>query len=88
MKKSAILINLARATFVVLAYQQLAHPKGGLIPPGTGRTSFQYLKSCYHISKSWMKGLVKRRPRNISERTGSNAGVNSVQIQCSAGAEP
>ena len=88
MKKSAILINLARATFVVLAYQQLAHPKGGLIPPGTGRTSFQYLKSCYHISKSWMKGLMKRRPGQMSEREGSNAGADPVDIQCRSSVKP
>jgi hypothetical protein len=60
MKKSAILMNLLRAGFVVLAYKEIAHPKGGLIPPGTGRATAYYAKSCYHITKSWFKQMMGR----------------------------
>lgn len=63
MKKSAVLINVLRAVFVVLAYKELAQPKSAMIPPGTGRTTAHYLKSCYHIARSYFKswtGLLKR----------------------------
>jgi hypothetical protein len=60
MKKSAIITNLLRAGFVVLAYKEIAHPKGGLIPPGTGRMTAYYVKSCYHIGKSWVKQMMGR----------------------------
>ncbi|HRO43486.1 MAG TPA: hypothetical protein PL009_11680 [Flavipsychrobacter sp.] len=63
MKKNAIIINLLRATFVVLAYREVAHPKGIIIPPGTGRTTAYYLKSCYHIGKSYLKTFRQRLPK-------------------------
>jgi len=60
MKKSTILITLLRATFLVLAYREVAHPKGVIIPPGTGRTTTYYAKSCYHICRSYLKTLRQR----------------------------
>jgi len=60
MKKSAILMNVLRAGFVILAYKEIAHPKAGMIPPGTGRATAFYVKSCYHISKSWVKQMMGR----------------------------
>jgi len=54
MKKSRILVNLLRGLMVVLAYKNVVHPKGGLIPPGTGRHSFQYLKSSFHIARGML----------------------------------
>lgn len=57
MKKSSIVLNVLRAIAIVLAYKELTHPKSAIIPPGTGRTTAHYIKSCYHIAKSYLKGL-------------------------------
>lgn len=63
MKRSAVLLNLIRAVFVVLAYKELAHPKSAIIPPGTGRTTAYYIKSCFQIGKSYLKTTVSRMKR-------------------------
>lgn len=60
MKKSKLLLNMIRAAFVVLAYKEITHPKSALIPPGTGRYTFHYLKSCYHIGRSWLKTMTRK----------------------------
>jgi hypothetical protein len=60
MKKSAVAWNLIRAIFVVLAYKEIAHPKAAIIPPGTGRTTAHYIKSCWHIARSYLKTIGKR----------------------------
>jgi hypothetical protein len=55
MKKSAVIANILRAVFVVLAYKEITHPKSSMIPPGTGRTTAHYLKSCYQIARGYLK---------------------------------
>jgi hypothetical protein len=66
MKKSAILWNLLRAAFVVLAYKEIAHPKSAMIPPGTARTTAHYLKSMYHIGKSRIKQMFRLVQLNMA----------------------
>jgi|GEM_PF-2386812 len=61
MKRSVVFLNLIRAVFVVLAYKELAHPKSAIIPPGTGRTTAYYIKSCFQIGKSYLKTIVSRK---------------------------
>lgn len=60
MKKSAVLFSVLRTLFVVLAYKEITHPKSAIIPPGTGRTTAHYIKSCYHIAKSYLKSWMKK----------------------------
>jgi hypothetical protein len=66
MKKSAIVVNLLRAALVVLAYKEVAHPKAGMIPPGTGRFTAQYAKSCLHIGRSWLRKTFSRLKHRIA----------------------
>jgi len=61
MKKSAFIISLLRAALVVLAYKEVTHPKAAIIPPGTGRTTVHYIKSCYQISRAYLKDFFQRR---------------------------
>jgi hypothetical protein len=67
MKTSNVILNLARAAFVVMAYKEMAQPKAGLIPPGISRSVGHYIKSCYQIGRGYLKTLAgSRKMKDIS----------------------
>ena len=61
MKKSTLIFNLARAAFIILAYQHLVTPKAALVPPGTLRHNWKPAKSAVVFSLRYLKSLLRQR---------------------------
>lgn len=65
-RKSQVVMILARLVFAGLAYRNIIHPKGIILPPGAGKSAFVGAKNAWKLSRNWVKKNSRRITINSS----------------------